>query len=160
MSHPSNAHLRLRLTTPTLLPEGTCPLTPPHQRAHRSAPSYSDTGTSSSDLRTFVRQITHVPPHICTPSYATIPLFWHFRRRHRPTAAHLCPLTQARTRPPLRKFAPFSTEGAEQLYDGNGAVVPYKRIVAPMLFERLYGGIGEKSIGCPRKVYRVFPESL
>ena len=45
---------------------------------------------------------------------------------------------------------------SERLYDGNGAVLPYKRIVAPMLFERLYGGIWKKSIGYPRKVYRVF----
>ena len=44
--------------------------------------------------------------------------------------------------------------------DGNEAMLPYKRIVAPMLSERLYRGIGEKSIGYPRKVYRVFPESL
>ena len=44
-------------------------------------------------------------------------------------------------------------------YDGNGSLLPYKRIVAPMLFERLYGGIGEKSIGYPRKVYRLFSDS-
>ena len=49
---------------------------------------------------------------------------------------------------------------SERLYDENAAVIPYKRIVAPMLSEGLYGGIGEKSIGYPRKVYRVFPESL
>ena len=42
----------------------------------------------------------------------------------------------------------------------NGAVLPYNQIVDPMSFERLYGGIGEKSIEYPRKVYRVFPESL
>ena len=29
-----------------------------------------------------------------------------------------------------------------------------------MLSERFYGGIGEKSIGYPRKVYRVSEESL
>ena len=27
-------------------------------------------------------------------------------------------------------------------YDGNGAVLPYEQIVAPMLSERFYGGIG------------------
>ena len=84
---------------------------------------------------------------------------------HQPTHAqhsitHLCPLTQARTTPPLRKSAPFSTEEAEQMNNENGAVLPYNQIVDPMSFERLYGGIGEKSIEYPRKVYRVFPESL
>ena len=62
--------------------------------------------------------------------------------------------------PPLPTLTLFSTEGGEQLYDGNGAVLPYEQIVAPMLSERLYGGIEEKSIGYPREVYRVFPESL
>ena len=33
-----------------------------------------------------------------------------------------------------------------RLYGGNGAALPYNQIVAPMWFERLYGGIGEKSI--------------
>ena len=50
--------------------------------------------------------------------------------------------------------------GAERLNDGSGAFLPYEQIVAPMSSERLYGGIREKSIGHPRKVYRVFPESL
>ena len=49
---------------------------------------------------------------------------------------------------------------SEHLYDGNGAVLPYNQIVAPILSEGMYGGIGKKSIGFPRKVYRVFPESL
>ena len=49
---------------------------------------------------------------------------------------------------------------SERLYDGDGAVVPYKRIIAPMLSEGMYGCIGKKSIEYPRKVYRVFPESL
>ena len=53
--------------------------------------------------------------------------------------------------------APMLSEGVN---DENGAFVPYKRIVAPMLPEGMYGGIREKSIGYPRKVYRVFPESL
>ena len=51
-------------------------------------------------------------------------------------------------------------EKTELLYDGIGAVRQCDRIVTPKLCERLYGGIGEKSIGYPRKVYRVFPESL
>ena len=46
------------------------------------------------------------------------------------------------------------------LHVGNGAVLPYNQIVAPMPSERLYGGIVEKSIGYPRKVYRVFRKSL
>ena len=46
------------------------------------------------------------------------------------------------------------------LYDGNGAVVPYKQIAAPMQSEVMYGGVREKSIGYPRKVYRVFRKSL
>ena len=62
--------------------------------------------------------------------------------------------------PHLRTLAPFSTEEAKRLYDGNRAVVPYERIVGYMLSEEMYGGIGEKSIGYPRKVYRVFPKSL
>ena len=44
--------------------------------------------------------------------------------------------------------------------DENGAVFPYNQIVAPMLSEGMYGDIGEKSIEYPRKIYRVFPESL
>ena len=44
--------------------------------------------------------------------------------------------------------------------DEDGAVLPYKRIVAPMPPERLYGGIGEKSIEYRRKVYRVSEKSL
>ena len=46
------------------------------------------------------------------------------------------------------------------LYDGSGGMFPYKQIVAPMLSDGMYGGIGEKSIEYPRKVYRVFQESL
>ncbi len=49
---------------------------------------------------------------------------------------------------------------SERLYNGSGAVLPYNQIVGSKLYERLYGGIGKKSIGYPRKVYRVFPESL
>ena len=59
--------------------------------------------------------------------------------------------------PYIRIVAPMSFE---RLYDGNGAVLPYKQIVAPMLSEGMYGGIRKKSIEYPRKVYRVFPESL
>ena len=58
----------------------------------------------------------------------------------------------------LCTFALFSTEESERLNDGNGAILSYKQIVAPVLSEWLYGGIGEKSIGYPRKVYRVFSD--
>ena len=47
-----------------------------------------------------------------------------------------------------------------RLYGGNGAALPCNQIVAPMWFERLYGGIGGKSVGYSRKVYRVSPKSL
>ena len=49
---------------------------------------------------------------------------------------------------------------SERLYNGSGAVLPYNQIVAPKLSERLYGGIREKSMGYPRKVYRVSRKSL
>ena len=49
---------------------------------------------------------------------------------------------------------------SEWLYYEDGAVLPYDQIVGPKMSERLYGGIGEKSIGYRRKVYRVFQESL
>ena len=45
-----------------------------------------------------------------------------------------------------------------RLYDGNGAVLPYEQIVVPMLFERLFGGVWEKSIEYFQKVYRVFSD--
>ena len=47
-----------------------------------------------------------------------------------------------------------------RFYDGNGAFLPYEQIVVPMLSEGMHGGIGEKSIEYPRKVYRVSEESL
>ena len=57
--------------------------------------------------------------------------------------------------------------GTERLCDGNGALLPYNQIIAPILSERLYGSIGEKSIEFfPKKsieyfpkVYRVFSDS-
>ena len=82
-------------------------------------------------LRTFARHPTHEPyPHLRT--FFTDP----------------------------RTIALLSAEEAERLYDGNRAVLPYNQIVAPMLSERFYGGVWEKSIEYPRKVYRVFSESL
>ena len=109
--------------------------------------------------------------HIHTHSSLHFPLFYRSRSGFStlapsvlhtcaPTAAHLRLPTHASTARHLRTFALFSTEVAEQLYDGIGAVVPYKRIVSPMLSERLYGGIREKSIEYFQKVYRVFSKSL
>ena len=76
------------------------------------------------------------------------------------TPPNLRPLSLAHTTPHLRTFALLSAEGAERLYDDHGAELPYDQIVASKMSERLYGGIGEKPIGYPRKVYRVFTESL
>ena len=60
----------------------------------------------------------------------------------------------------LRRNRSTSAHVRTLSYRGKGAVLPYEQIVAPMLSEGMYRGIGEKSIGYPRKVYRVFPESL
>ena len=60
----------------------------------------------------------------------------------------------------LVHFVRISTHVRILFYRVSGAVLPYEQIVAPMLSEGMYGGIGKKSIGYPRKVYRVFPESL
>ena len=131
----------------------TYSLTPMHLRTHCSTPQ---------------------PMHQCT--YSLTPLHLRPTAAHHhlgfsaltpsllctctPTSAHFRPLTHAQAASHLRTFAPFSTEGVEQLYVGNGAELPCKQIVAPISSGRLYGGIREKSIGYPRKVYRVFPESL
>ena len=48
------------------------------------------------------------------------------------TTTHLCPLTQARAIPHLRKLVLFFTEWTGGWYDGSGAVVPYNQIVARM----------------------------
>ena len=65
-------------------------------------------------------------------------IFTHHPRTNPPTAAHLHPYFHAPSCPFLLRMR-------------NGA---------PMPSERLYGGIREKSIGHPRKVYRVFRKSL
>ena len=44
------------------------------------------------------------------------------------------------------------------MYDGNRAVLPYNQIVAPILSERFYGGVWEKSIEFSEKVYRLFSD--
>ena len=48
----------------------------------------------------------------------------------------------------------------EQLYDGNGAVLSYEQIVAPMLSERVYGGVRENSIDFSRILYRLSSDTL
>ena len=53
--------------------------------------------------------------------------------------------------------APMLSKG---MNDENGAVLPYKQIATPMPSERLYEGIEEKSIGYPRKVYRLFSDRI
>ena len=50
--------------------------------------------------------------------------------------------------------------GTERLSHTIKSFLQYDQIVAPVLSEQLHGGIWKKSIGYPRKVYRVFPESL
>ena len=102
--------------------------------------------TFPSPQRTLVPVAAHLHPIFCTLTSSLL-------RTNAPT-------TNARTAPHLRKSVLFSSEETERLYDESGAVLPYNQTVAPMLSERLYGGIWEKSIGYPRKVYRVFPESL
>ena len=39
-------------------------------------------------------------------------------------------------------------------------MLPYNRFIAPILFERLYGGIGEKSIGIFQKSVEFSPTTL
>ena len=62
--------------------------------------------------------------------------------------------------PPLRTFALFSTEEAEQLYVDHGAFLPYEQIVAPTPFERLFSAVGENSIDFLKILYRLFSETL
>ena len=78
----------------------------------------------------------------------------------RPRTKHHRALNYTRAVTHLRTCALYSIEEVERLYGVDRAVLPYDQIVGPMLSERLYGGIGEKSIGYPRKVYRVFRKSL
>ena len=113
----------------------------------------------------------------------------HKPRKYHPASTHLSLLTHAcsaphlgRNRPHLRNHThhprtsrshartPLPTNLrincaiAAHLHTSfsiaNGAVLTYEQIVDPMSFEWLYGGVGEKSIEYPRKVYRVFRKSL
>ena len=49
--------------------------------------------------------------------------------------------------------------GTERYSHTNKSFLPCNQVVAPMLYKRLNGGIWEKSIEYPRKVYRVFSNS-
>ena len=139
---------------------------------------------------TFTRQPTHKPPHICAlsplllrtffPNFygetaTPLRIFTHHPRTYHIISQHqrahrsapspmllrtFSPNFYGETAPPQRTFTLISTHLRALFYRGCGAVLPYNQIVDPMSFERLYGGIGEKSIEYPRKVYRVFPESL
>ena len=70
------------------------------------------------------------------------------------------PRISARPRPFLLRGRSSCTVETEGFSHTNKSLLPHNQIVAPVLFERLYGGIREKSIGYPRKVYRVFEKSL
>ena len=78
-----------------------------------------------------LRLLTNIPP---APYHPLSPLHRIFT--HKPT--HVCTL----------------------FFGGNGALLPYEQIAAPMPSERSYGGIWEKSIEYPKKVYRVFSDRI
>ena len=149
---------------------------------HRSAPFPTLLRTNAPTPA----QLPAIFPIAMRPSSPVFPLFL---LRNRPTPVYLCADFSAPPRhfiysgaPILPHFsvtpqqqrahcsAPLSTNlgtnGStsahlrSRFYDGNGTFLPYEQIVDPKSFDRLYGGVGEKSIEYPRKVYRVFPESL
>ena len=111
----------------------------PNTFTHHCAPLPDNPRTHNTASRTFAHAAAHFYPH----SSAPLPMP---QRTFTLTPPHLRPLSLAHTTPHLRTFALFSTEGAVLLYEGNGAVLPYEQIVAPMSFECSYGGIREKSI--------------
>ena len=174
---PSPSPLHFPMTHPTTTPplQRTCPLTSPHQRVNCYALPYSFTPTFAQ----FPRRRRPTSAHLRPSNHAqTAPILHTFIKRpmyvralfYRGRGAML-PYNQIVA--PMWSERLYNRNGAvlaykrivasmpsEWRYDGNGAFVPYKRIVAPMWSEHLYGGIGKKSIGYPRKVYRVFPESL
>ena len=116
----------------------TCPLISPYQRANRCALSHS-----------FIPAFPFF--HRSRSGFSALaPLTPPYQRTHRSTPS---PTNS-------RKHRTTSAQVRALFYRGNGAVLPYDQIVAPMLSEGMYGGIGEKSIEYPRKVYRVSEESL
>ena len=131
--HSLPPHLRIFLHKPTLVLPHVCAssLRISVLAPHSSTPVHPP-------LRTFVHKTTHKLPHICALSLAN-------------------PCKQSSIAAYLRFY--FCACCA-LFCRGNGAVLQCDQIVTPMLSERLYGGIGKKSIEGPRKVYRVFPESL
>ena len=100
------------------------------------------------------------PPHRSAPPrhfiYSGAPILPHFSVTPQQQRAHCsAPLSTN-----LGTNGSTSAHLRSRFYDGNGTFLPYEQIVDPKSFDRLYGGVGEKSIEYPRKVYRVFPESL
>ena len=160
-SHRTSANLRPPPHTYTTSPQRTfiyqhsasLPPTSPafapfYRRSHRTSATLRSPPDiyTTTPQRTFIYQHTHAPPQHYTPSPTKL-------CTNSANSAHLHQATYVRSHS-------FLTEESERLNDGNGAVLPCKRIVSPMQFERLYGGIGKKSIEYPRKVYRVFRKSL
>ena len=168
---PTTAPLACTFTRqPTHKPPHICALSPLLLRTfpqismgnplHRCAPSPTTHALTISFLSTNAPTVAHLHPCSCV----------HFPRISMGKPPHRCapsPTTHAQTLPLQRTFTLISTHLRVLFYREGGAVVrcnrsilPYKQIVAPTLSEGMYGGIRKKSIGYPRKVYRVFPESL
>ena len=126
--------------------------------------------------------ITHEPPHLPLQSYVyPPPNFSHFPHRAAPfiydTAPILPCFCHIPVKKPLHTYPPSPTnlrtkhsasahlrahfnKRAELLYVDHGAFVPYKHLVDLMSFERLYGGIREKSIEYFQIVYRLFSDGI
>ena len=154
---------------------------PTHDPPHVCAPSSITYSQTAPRLRTFIHHPrtnrptaahlhsspTHEPPHRSAPSSITHARTAPPQRSFILIHPYICPLFSKETAPPQRSFIhhlltnrPTSAHLCTIFYRGNGAVVPYIQIVAPMLSEGMYGGIRKKSIEYPWKVYRVFPKSL
>ena len=91
----------------------------PNTFTHHCAPLPDNPRTHNTASRTFAHAAAHFYPHSSAPA-STLP------STHHPTSAHVRALFY---------------QGAERLYDVNGAVLPYEQIVDSMQSERLYGGI-------------------
>lgn len=103
--------------------------------------------------RTFTLTPPHQCTHCCAPSYSLTLVFAYFSPWEPPHRSATLPTN-------LGTNNPTSAHVRTLYYGGSEAFLLYKRIVAPMLSGRLYGGIWEKSIEFLQKVYRVFSESL
>ena len=130
---------------------------PPHY--HLPPPTISSTqphhpfyGTSPFPLPNATIPFIRLRFHSLTPA--------PFLRRDTIVSAHLRPSFSALVPSLLCTNAPTVAHLCTIFYRGNGAVLQCDQIVTPMLSERLYGGIREKSIEFIQKVYRVYSESL